>query len=128
MKTLRYAGLALLMMLFTSGSAYAVTVAWPSAASGNGFEYCTIVRTAAPAGAPDLTLVGSKNVRFYAITEANHYAIGTNHMSGTKTYGSSSDSTKVWAMNDSVKGTPSALPNTANSAVDWSVAAGWSAQ
>lgn len=128
MKILKYAGLALLMMLFTSGSAFAVTVAWNVSGSGNGFEYCTIARTSAPAGSPDLTLVGSKNVRFYAITEANHYAIGTNHGSGTKTYGTSSDSQKVWAMNDTAKGTPSTLPSTANSAVDWSVSAGWSAQ
>lgn len=128
MKKLKYAGLALLIMLFTSGSASAAGInvtTW--AESGEGFESLVLTPVDGLAiGAPSMTLVGSKNVSFNYVSTDLHYLIGTNHKSGNKTYGASSDSVKIWAQTDETKGTPSTMPVPSSNEVDWG--AGWSAQ
>lgn len=130
MKKLKYAGLALLIMLFTSSSASAAGInhtTW--ATSGSGFESLVLTPIDGLAiGAPSMTLIGSKNVSFNYVSTDLHYLIGTNHKSGSKTYGASSDSSKIWAMTDTAKGTPSTLPTPVSNEVDWSVQAGFSAQ
>ncbi len=128
MKKLKYAGLALLIMLFTSGPAFAAIVITTWVETGNGFESCLLTPVDAPAGAAAMTLTGSKNVSFTYLSTDLHYLIGTNHKSGNKTYGGSSDSQKIWAMTDTTKGTPSTMPSVTANTVAWSSASGFSAQ